>query len=165
MEDEKTIEYNYGGSISYTSSLMSICAFMAGFTFTGITVILTSIGDSSALFSQIVLAILVVALSSLFLALWELQYMLTLTCLHSPKPMIFRDLARWRTIRTALWLSGSLLMMSIAVMFLLKNLTILFIFSLGLLGLGSIRNYFYRWKPIEKELDDYHARDPNSSTR
>ncbi|MFC1505491.1 hypothetical protein ACFLQ6_00310 [Thermoproteota archaeon] len=57
------------------------------------------------------------------------------------------------------WLGGFLLMMSIAVMFLLKNLIILFIFSLAVLVLGSIRNYFYRWKPVNKMLDEYHARE------
>ncbi len=163
MKDKKTIEYDYRGGISYTSSLMNVCALMAGFTFTGIIVVLTSLGDSGALFSQIALAILVVTLGFLFNALWELQYIITLACIHSPKPIIFRDLARWRSIQMYLWLSGFFLMISIPVMFLLKNLTILFIFSLGFLVLGSIRNYFYRWKPVEKELDDYHARDPNSS--
>lgn len=164
MKDKKTIEYDYGGGISYTSGLMNVSALMAGFTFTGIIVVLTNLGDSSALFSQIALAILVVTLGFLFNTLWELQYITTLICIHSTKPMIFRDLARWRTIQMALWLSGFLLMISIPVMFLLKNLTILFIFSLGFLVLGSIRNYFYRWKPVEKELDDYHAREPRSNT-
>ena len=163
MSEKKPIEYDYGGSISYSGSLMNICALLAGFTFTGIMVVLTSLGDSSALFSQIALAILVVALTSFFAALFELQYLTTLTCIHSPKPIIPRDLARWRTIRIALWLGQLLLIMSITVMFLLKNLIILFIFSLVVLVLGSISSYFYRWKPVEKELDEYHTRDPNSS--
>lgn len=137
---------------------MNICALMAGFTFTGIMMVLSSLGDSSTLFSQIALAILVVALGSFFTALFELQFVTTLTCIRSPKPIIYRDEARWRTIRMTTWLGGFLLMMSISAMFLLKDLLILFIFSLVVLVLGSIRNYFYRWKPITKELDEYHAR-------
>ena len=142
---------------------MNICALFAGFTFTGIMVILTSIGDSSVLFSQIALAILVVALGSFFTALFEIQYITILTSIRSPKPIIYRDEARWRTIRIAIWLGQLLLMMSITVMFLLKNLIILFMFSLVVLVLGSISSYFYRWKPVEKELDEYHNRDPNST--
>lgn len=136
---------------------MNICALLAGFTFTGTMVVLTSL-DSSALFSQIVLAILVVALASFFTALFELQYVAILTSIRSPKPIIYRDEIRWRTIRMTLWLGGFLLMLSIPVMFLVKNLIILFIFSLAVLVLGSIRNYFYRYKPVNKELDEYHAR-------
>ena len=165
MSEKKPIEYDYGGSLSYSGSLKNICALLAGFTFTGIMVVLTSLGDPSALFSQITLAILVVALGSFIIALWELQDITTLTCIHSPKPIIYRDEARWQTILMTVWLGGFFLMMSIAVMFLLKNLIILFIFALAVLVLGSIRNYFYRWKPVTKELDDYHARDPNISTR
>ena len=161
MSEKKPIEYDYGSSLSYSGSLMNICALLAGFTFTGIMVVLTSL-DSSALFSQIALAILVVALASFSTALFELQYITTLTCIHTPKSIIYRDEARWRTIRIALWLGQPLLMMSISVMFLLKNLIILFIFSLVVLVLGSISSYFYRWKPITKELDNYHDRDPHA---
>ena len=144
---------------------MNICALLAGFTFTGIMVILTSIGDPSVLFSQITLAILVTALGSFFTALFEIQYITILTSIRSPKWIIYRDETRWRTFRMTLWLGGFFLMMSIAVMFLLKDLIILFVFSLIVLVLGTIRNYFYRWKPITEDLDEYHNRDLNSSTR
>ena len=163
LSEKKPIEYDYSGSLSYSGSLMNICALMAGFTFTGIMVVLTSLGDSSALFSQIALAILVVALASFFTALFELQYVGILTSIRSPKLIIYRDEARWQTIRMTTWLGVFLLNMSIAVMFLLKNLIILFIFTLAFLMLGSIRNYFYRWKPVNKMLNEYHTRDPNSS--
>ena len=164
LSEKKPIEYDYGGSLSYSGSLMNICALLAGFTFTGTMVVLTSL-DSSALFSQIALAILVVALTSFFAALFELQYITILTSIRSPKPIIYRDETRWRTIRIAIWLGQLLLMMSITVMFLLKNLIILFIFSLAVLVLGSISSYFYRWKPVKKELDEYHAQDKSSSER
>ena len=159
---KKPIEYDYESSISYTSSLMNICALLAGFTFTGIMVVLTSLGDPSTLFSQIALAILVVALGSFIIALWELQDITTLTCIHSPKPIIYREAARWRSIIMILWLSTVLLTMSIAVMFLLKNLIILFVFSLIVMAAGNIWSYFYSWKPVKKELNKYHAQDPRA---
>jgi hypothetical protein len=141
---------------------MNICALLAGFTFTGIMVALTSLGDSSALFSQIALAILVVALASFFTALFEIQYITILTSIRSPKRIIYRDEARWRTFRITLWLSTILLTMSISVMFLLKNLIILFVFSLIVSVLAIIRSYFYSYKPVKKELDNYYAQDPRA---
>ncbi|WP_455369679.1 hypothetical protein [[Eubacterium] cellulosolvens] len=162
MSNKKPIDYDYGGSISYSGSLMNICALLAGFTFTGIMVVLTSLGNPGALFSQITLAILVVALGSFIIALWELQDIITLTCIHSPKPIIYRDAARWRIIGMTLWLSTILLTMSITVMFLLKNLIILFIFSLIVMAAGNIWSYFNSYKPTKKELDNYYAQDPHT---
>ena len=162
MSNKKPIEYDYGGSIEYNGNLMNICALLAGFTFTGIMVVLTSLGDPTALFSQIALAILVVALGSFIIALWGLQDITTLTCIQSPKPILYRDVVRWRIINTTLWLSTVLLTMSISVMFLLKNLIILFIFSIIVMASGNIWSYFSLYKPVKKELDNYHTQDPRA---
>ena len=157
MGDKKNLEYDYESSISFHGNLMMVCGILAGFAFTGTVVILTRTGDPSALLSQVVLGILFLVMNSFIGALWSLQYMNILTCVSSPKKIIGIDPARWKLFTTFMRVGGILLMISIAVMFLLYDLVLLFVFAISFTVLGNLWDYFYRWKDVQKALDNYFA--------
>ncbi len=154
MSEEKAVEYDHTSSVSFVNGLQTACGLMAGFAFTGILVVLTGLGDPSALLSQIALAILDLGMIMFLRALFELHLLNVVTCMRSPKPIIPifpESLPRWRIINRYLLVGSFLVTISIPVMFLLKNLTVLFVLALCLAILGNVLFYFRSWLPVKKE--------------
>ena len=151
MSDEKDIEYDYGSSLSFIGSLQTICGLLGGFAFTGITIVL-ALGDPRLLLSQVVLFILSTAMGMFLAALFDLNALNNLVCLHSQKPIIPIYPARWRRINIYMTLSGFSISMSVNLMFLLKNLIPLFTLSTSTSLIHFIWGYLKSWKPVEKEL-------------
>jgi len=156
MSEEKAVEYDHTSSVSLIIGLQTACGLMAGFAFTGTVVVLTGLGDPSALLSQIALAILYIAMIVFLGALFQLHLLNVATCMHSPKliiPIFPGSLPRWRIINRYMLVGSFLVTISIPVMFLLKNLTVLFVLAMCLAILLNVRFYFRSWLPVKKE---YH---------
>lgn len=151
MSDKKTIEYDHQSSLSFNGNLQTMCTLFGGFAFTGITIILTS-GDLSAPLSQFILFMLYMAMGMFIGAVLELNNMNSLVSLHSPKPIIPLYPERWRRINFFITVGNAAILISVALMFLLKNLQILFVLSIGVGVFWFIWNYFRGWKPVEEEL-------------
>jgi len=154
MSNEKTIEYDYGSSISFVSSIETICGLMGGFVFSGIIVILTTLEDPSILLSQIALFILSQAMGMFTMAIWELHYLNILVCAKSPQPIIPNYPARWRIINTYITAGSFLEMISIQLMFLLKDLTILFVLSSCSSVFGFIMMFHKRRKLVKTRSNE-----------
>lgn len=152
MSKKKSIEYDHKSSISFLGTMQTICGLMAGFAFTGMIVALTGMGTPSTLISQFVLAILFSAMTIFLIALFELHLLNLLISTHSPKQIIPLYPDRNRRIQNLLIAGVFLVTFSISVMFLLRNLIMLFILSICATILGYIWFYFNRWKPIIEKL-------------
>jgi hypothetical protein len=153
MRDEKPMEYDHGSSLSFVNSLQSICALMAGFVFTGITVVLATLAEPVPLLTQAILFTLLVAMHMFSFAMWELHLVNVLTCLHSPKPIIPNYPARWRVINTLIIVGSLLELFSVNLLFLLRDLRELFALSMGV-SVPLFALLCYRWKPIKEKLDE-----------
>ena len=149
---KRNIEYDHKSSVSFTIGLQTICGLLAGFSFTGILVILTRLGDPTAVLSQIVLVSLNFAMDFFILAVFELHLLNILTSLNSPIAIVPMYPPRWRIINMYIFLGTSLLMMSIPVLFLFKNLILLFVLSICWTIIIYIWFFFYRWKPVYQKL-------------
>ena len=149
---EGNIEYDHKSSVSFVIGLQTVCGLLAGFAFTGILVILTRLGEPSALLSQIVLVSLNFAMDFFLMALFELHLLNILTSLNSPKAIVPINPHRWRIINRYIFFGSFLLLASIPVLFLFKNLILLFVLSICWATLGYVWFYFYRWKPVYQKL-------------
>ncbi len=152
MRKKKTIEYDHKSSISFLGTMQTICSLMAGFAFTGMIVALTGIGYPSTLISQFVLAILFSAMTIFLIALVELHFLNLLVSIRSPKQIVPLYPNRNRRIESLLFVGIFLVTFSISVMFVLRNLIMLFIFSICATILGYVWFYFKLWKPTRKKL-------------
>jgi len=153
MSDEKPIEYNHESSLSFINSLESICALMAGFVFTGTTVVLASLAEPITLLTQVVLFILSVAMVVFSFSVWELHLVNILTCLQSPKPIVPNCPERWRVINTLIIIGSFLELFSVNLLFLLKDLRELFVLSMCFdVPIFALR--FYRWRSVKAKLDE-----------
>jgi len=153
MSDEKAIKYDYGTGISYYGNIQSFAGMMAGFSFTGTVLILTSLGDSSTFLAQAVLFILFCTTFLCLITVVEMIQVQMKHCIHSPNPIIPIYPARNRLITNLLSLSGVVFITSMPLMFLLQNLVELFALTMCVNGLVSILYRFYRWKPMAKEWE------------
>jgi hypothetical protein len=153
MNDEKAIEYDYQGAFSYYGNCQSFATLMAGFAFTGTVLVLTSIGDPSAFVSQVVLFILFCATYASLNLVLETIFVQMKLCIHSPKPIIPSYPARNRLINYLAAMVISLIMSSIPMMFLLKNLIPLFALTMCIVGVVSFVYPFYRFMPLAKEWE------------
>jgi len=155
MSGEKAVEYDYGSCIAFVTGLELACGLMAGFAFTGTVVVLTSLGDPSTFLSQLSLAIMYFAMTMFLQALFELHFLNITTSVQSPKPIIPRSgpLAGWTAINRNMFVGSFLVMASIPVMFLLKNLVILFALSICFAVLGNLLFYFRSWIPVRKAME------------
>jgi hypothetical protein len=149
---ERNVEYDHKSSVSFVIGLQTICGLMAGFAFTGILVILTRLGDPTALLSPIVLVSLNFAMDFFIMALFELHLLNILTSLESQKAIVPINPSRWRIINRYIFLGSFLLLASIPVLFLFKNLILLFVLSISWAVLSYILFYSYRWKPVYQKL-------------
>ena len=151
MSDGNSIDYDYESSLSFVGNLQTMCVLFGGFAFTGITIIL-ALGDPSTLLSQSILFMLYMAMGMFIAAVLELNNMNNLVSLHSPKPIIPIYPERWRRINSFITVGNVAILFSVALMFLLKNLQILFLMSIGVGAFWFIWNYFRGWKPVEEQL-------------
>lgn len=152
VSDERAIEYDHGSSLSFVNSLESICGIMAGFVFTGTTVVLSTLVEPVPLLSQVTLFTLSTAMGMFDLALWELHGINVLTCLHSPKLIIPYYPNRWRIVNTLIGVGGFLELLAVNLLFLLKNMRELFILSM-FCAIVSFVWIHYRFRHVlEKHL-------------
>ena len=158
MGDEEGIQYDYGSSVSFISALLTVCGLLLGFTFTGTVVVLTRLEDPTAILSQIVLAIMNVAMIIFFVSLWELNLMNFLISSQSQKPIIPLYPARWHFFGKLFYPGCYIFGLSISTMFLLKGLVLLFVLSLCGSTIVMIWMYHNRWKPVEEKIHRYYSR-------
>jgi len=155
MSGEKAVEYDYGSCIAFVIGLELACGLMAGFAFTGTVVVLTSLGDPSTFLSQLSLVIMYFAVIIFLSALFELHFLNITVSIQSPKPIIPRSgpLAGWTVLNRNMFIGSFLVTASIPVMFLLRNLVLLFALSMSAAVLGNVRFYFRRWIPIRRAME------------
>lgn len=153
MSDEKAIEYDFGSSLSFVNSLESICALMAGFVFTGTTVVLSTLVEPVTLLTQAVLFILSAAMGVFTGALWELHNTNILVCLQSPKLIIPNFPAKWRLINTYIFAGSLLEQVSINLLFLLRNMRELFALNTCISVLFFALMYFYSFRPLKEKME------------
>lgn len=151
MSEKTNIEYDYESSISFLGNLQTICSLFGGFAFTGITLIIT-LGEPAIPLLQVILFILYMSMGLFTGAVSEVNNIQNLVSLHSPKQIIPIYPARWRTVNMLMTIGNFAIHFSITLMFLLKNLPILFVASLGITVFWFSWGYLRGWKPIEKEL-------------
>jgi len=149
---EENIEYDHKSSVSFVIGLQTVCGLMAGFAFTGILVLLTRLGDPEALLSQIVLISLNFTMVFFLMALFELHLLNIVTSLNSPKAIVPINPSRWRIINRYMFSGIFLLMASISVLFLFKDLILPFVLSICWTVISYIWLCFYRWKPVYQKL-------------
>ena len=149
--DEKTIEYDYQSSISYIGIIMTICCLMNGFAFTGIIAFLT-VGDPSTLLSQGILFILFMGMNFLLGTVFFLLKINVLVSMQSQKPIIPIYPTEWPAINTFLTVGNWIIVFAVPLMFLSKDLIILFVLSMIILVFFFIWGYLRNFKPIFQEL-------------
>jgi len=154
MSNEKVIEYDHGSSLSFVNSLETICGLMSGFVFAGTTVIIGTFTGPPTLLSQVILFILSQTMGMLMMALWELHYINILVCLQSPKLIIPDYPERWRVVNTLITVTSFLMMFSINLLFLLKDLTLLFALSTCISVFAFALMNFRRWKPVREKINE-----------
>jgi len=159
MSDEKVIEYDHGSSLSFVNSLETMCGLMSGFVFAGITVIIGTFTEPPTLISQVILFILSQVMGMFIMALWELHYMNILVCLQSPKLIIPNYPDRWRIVNTLIGAGSFLEMFSINLMFLLKDLKLLFALSTCTALFGFAFMNLRRWKHLKEKIDERRKRN------
>jgi hypothetical protein len=152
MINKKT-DHDYNSCIQFVIGLQTVSGLMAGFAFTGAIVVLTGLGNPTALLAQIGLMILFIAIVVFLIALFELHLMNIDICVHSPLPIIPSCPRRWITVNRTMFIGSFLVISSIPVMFLLQNLKLLFVFSMLISALGYLHFYYYRWKPVRKKME------------
>jgi len=154
MSNEKVIEYDHGSSLSFVNSLETICGLMSGFVFAGTTVIIGTFTGPHTLLSQVILFILSQTMGMLMMALWELHYINILVCLQSPKLIIPDYPERWRVVNTLITVTSFLMMFSMNLLFLLKDLTLLFALSTCISVFAFALMNFRRWKPVREKINE-----------
>ena len=148
--DEKTIEYDYQSSISYLGIIMTVCALIGGFAFTGIIAFLMS-GDLSTLLSQVILFILFEIQGMFIGAMFILNNINNLVSMQSQKQIIPIYPTEWRTINTLMTVGSWGIQFAVPLMFLFKNLIILSVLSMIMTVFWYIVGS-RGWKPVEGEL-------------
>jgi hypothetical protein len=129
---------------------MTICCLMDGFAFTGIIAFLTS-GDSSTLLSQVILFILFMGMNLLLGALFFLLKINILVSMQSYKPIVPNYPSQWRIINTFMTVGNWGITFSVPLMFLSKNLIMLFVLSTMIAVSFFIWGYLRNFKPILEE--------------
>jgi hypothetical protein len=151
MSDKKTIEYDYQSSISYLGIIMTVCCLMGGFAFTGIIAFLTA-GDPSTLLSQIILFSLFMGMNLLVGAVFNLMNIGILVSMQSKKPIIPIGYPTELSRITAFMTVGNwAITFSVPLMFLSKNLVMLFVLSTMIAVSFFIWGYLRNFKPILEE--------------
>ena len=153
MSVDKAVKYDYHGCLMFLIGLQTICGLLAGFAFTGTIVVLTSLGDPSAFFSQLSLVILYAAMLIFLSALFEIHFLSITICVQSPSAVIPVCPTRWVSINRYMFVGSFLVTVSLPVMFLLKSLVLLFALSMCYAVVGNVVFYLYRWVPVRKEME------------
>ena len=151
MSEETSIEYDYESSISFLGNLQTICSLFGGFAFTGITLIIT-LGEPAIPLVQAILFILYMSMGMFTGAVSEVNNMSNLVSLDSRKQIIPIYPARWRTVNILITVGNFAIHFSITLRFLLKNLPILFVVSLGMTVFWFIWGYLRGWKPLKRSF-------------
>ena len=126
---------------------MTICCLMDGFAFTGIITFLTY-GDPSTLLSQVILFVLFMGMNLLLGALFFLLKINILVSRQSQKPIIPNYPTEWRTINKFMTVGNWGITFTVPLMFLSKNLIILFVLSTIIMVFFFIWGYLRNFKPI-----------------
>lgn len=100
MSGEEVIKYDVESSLSFVTSLQTIFGIMAGFVFTGTTVVLSTLGEPVTFLSQLVLFVLFCAMVMFTTAMYELHLVSNLVSWQSPKQIVPLYPARLRIINT-----------------------------------------------------------------
>ncbi len=136
---------DYSDYMKFLSNLASGQAFLAGFTFTVIVLLLTRLPDPSSISSQLVLFFLTV-MFGLFMFLWtSLNVELLYSVKNIPKSTKRMDLLRVLVV-IADMMSGA----SVMLIFLLWNLIYLFSASLAMYAIIIIVDIFGIVKPLQE---------------
>jgi hypothetical protein len=150
FEQEK-INYDYQSSISFIGIITTICSLFGGFAFTGIIAFLTS-GDPTPILSQVTLFILYLTMSFFTNAVFSLNNLNNLVSMQSEKTIIPIYPKIWRNILNYMAIGMTGLEIAVPLMFLSKNLVILFIVSITIMMIMLYKMVVRDWNPIEKEL-------------
>lgn len=149
--DEKTIKYDFQSSISFLGILTTICCLLGGFAFTGIIAFL-AFDDASTLLSQVILFALFIVMGMFLGAVFTLNNINNLVSMQSQTPIIPIYPTEWRTINILMAVGSWGIQFVVPLMFLSKNLIVLFVLSMIVTTFWLIIGYLGSWKPIEREL-------------
>jgi hypothetical protein len=145
------------GYISSISSVINGCYFVAGFTFTVITLLLTQLKDPTAMFSQVVLFLLNILLGlSIFLGTWYTVHLST-SFTYAPHPT--------RGYNAVTGLTSI-----VAALTTLITTLLFFLFGMVYLGLASsiawvalnVSAYLFVVKPARQVIDETEKRERKS---
>jgi hypothetical protein len=145
------IEDKYSSYRSYYSSMTTVTALLAGFTFTGITLLLTRLPDPTQTSVQATLLFLTVLLN---LFLYSLAWAQTAieNCIRIA-PELSQTWWRWNRARVMIGASSEYgLRFSVVLMFLIWNMTYLAMASALTLVLLIILEHRSIYKPYNEEL-------------
>ncbi|MGZ4947210.1 MAG: hypothetical protein ACXV5N_12645 [Halobacteriota archaeon] len=150
LSDEKIVEYDSQGTISLTGVLITAFFVFAGFAFTAIMLVVTSVEPITPL-SQVILFIFFISMEGLVLAAWMLFYLNLDISMDSPKPIIPIYPTQWPIINAFSVLSISGISIAITLTFLLRNLVMLFVVSIIAYVVGLIFLSQY-WGPVAQKM-------------
>jgi len=136
-------EEDYSSYLAYESMTVQVLALLCGFTFTAITILVTQLPNLNQIISQVTLFFLAFMFYVFEFLLFFIMFYLSY-CIQSVPPE-----ARGRRTVGWLWfLSSTLWGIAIVLLFLLWNLTYLFLAAGVMYGVFTLLTIIFIWKPF-----------------